>query len=335
MRIFLLHSGKQIAVDIVNFVIQKRPGLRLRTLLSSVLSKPTAGLRLSAAGHLVHRIATGVGIVKDFVTGSAVASHSQRVGIDTTPIWTGDLARPSLAVGIASLRQFLNGTGRGLQDAAVRLANKTSGTIAKPIKAAGVALANRPSGTAARSQTQDPAVNIVQITYDLVRQNWSGAATQVAYQGRSDWTNLSDATGAPDSVIARLTAVSAVQSGSGELRLHFPDPTNKGALNIDKVELRLNWVTSNAVTTSGEEASIYWFDGVTERHLYTLPPDQNHTPLGAPHVFDITADVSAWWQLQSCQLRIRGFCPAAAALPFTIDVDACELYIEASLTENL
>lgn len=188
---------------------------------------------------------------------------------------------------------------------------------------------------------QDPGGRIVHtsVAADLSRYH----AGNVNDAG-SDWEDIDQAEGAPDSSDATITEGLLLVQGT--FTGHFPDMTGKDFMAIDSVVLELSWEIAEFLLI-GSTFSISYRIGdlgapvnlVSEAGLITVANSQDHTPPNPPDTHDITAlgpdglgAAWTWPDLRALQLRYTATIlvdvgGSAAA------VDAGRLLVEASHTE--
>lgn len=206
-----------------------------------------------------------------------------------------------------------------LENLGLSIETFASGTI-KPAQNIGLT-----QGSVLTMQTPPP-----QNTGFSIEQFWDYTGTKYAATiANTGFSNPNNALGAPNGTLANV-AGQALSSTTASLTTTAIDAIGlKDSLNIDLVELR--WYTRQTGTVlNNGNLRMVGLRGATQIHTITFSNNQNF--LTTPYTYDATGDVTDWDDVRALDMEVRVSLGAGTPL-VNVDVDAFEIYIEASLVE--
>lgn len=212
--------------------------------------------------------------------------------------------------------------------------NGTSGTAAQV--ATNPAIATSPSPSSALVTEQDkPAIEVVQIKYDLTRCVGAATATEYAVNTRTDFDDatVGNTTGVHNATLCQCSA-NALGDRSGGLRFQYADHVNKTDLTITSV--KLYFYTNQPAATSGGTKRHQWRIGTgawTVLATYTSSLTVGNNFLTTPAEYDVTASITSWADLDALEASVEAVVPAP--LGSLVTVDAVELEIIATATQTV
>lgn len=169
---------------------------------------------------------------------------------------------------------------------------------------------------------------VTRIKWDV--ESRRGANAQVGSAG--DWQNPANAQGFPNGGYATMTG-DLLATRSGTIHLTFPDFLDKRDLDVQAVELRLHYAIANTLLGNGNLTWEWRVNGGAWTSLGTQ--NTNVDQLASPRVVPLPT-VTSWADVATVEARVTGSTPILASLPpLQYTVDAAELVVTASLTDNL
>lgn len=327
-KIFLTTIKKiqqAVVLGNANFVVRPMVALQMRSraILMAARANPAVMFMVRAA----IRSRTNVGIF--FVTApfTTFSRWTPAVQVFSRLVAAAN-ASPALRFSIAAmLRAFtrpafvvsklVTGTVRVFVNGAVAATNRTIGALGLAPKV--------------------PAYNVLETKVVLTRTMSITTVTQTNVPGlaRTDWTNPTNAQGAPNGTLAAING-NGLAVRNGRLVLTYPATTGKTTMTIDKVELWLYYQTIGAIGN---------IDNLYVRGWYTPPggTDPGTTlfqssgaaknALTTPDVIDISTFIAgSWTNIDNLDLFIDAQIPILSN-GITLNVDAMLLKIYATRTE--
>lgn len=178
---------------------------------------------------------------------------------------------------------------------------------------------------AARIPTK-PAIDLVQIKYDLVQTKGANAQVNTG----TAWTNPANVTSKHNASNATIVG-SATAAIDGTLTLDYADTLAKTDLTIQSVVL--NYYVSHTSALAISTMTLSWKKGGGATTLQTITATTD--ALTTPRSFDITANITSWADLDALQTIIRWQSPVTTGVNDSAAIDAVELIITATKTDNI
>lgn len=257
------------------------------------------------------------------VSGGVNATAVQRVGLRLTNRLSALLATVRAGVRVSQGPTSLTITQRP----ALRLTSRVDSGLVTITQRPALRLSNV---LTAPTTVQKPAVNITQVTYNLVSDKGADTVTESAVGGRTDWASDSNASGVNNSTMATFAAAATGARG-GRLDLAYANYLNKTELTITKVELRFYGRVFNTVLNDAD-VRLQYNIGAGDVTLETITGDADYR--STPKTHDITSAIGGDWSKLDA---ITTHCRANAALGETwqAELDAVVVHVEANRTDTL
>lgn len=273
-----------------------RPGRPLRSFAVGVVNA------IAGAANFVVRVIVGVA----FSTVARLIIGTMRPGIRLT---TSARLMAMVKPGVSLLRAFAMGTASVLVKPGLAIANRSSGTLGKPITV--------------------PAFDVVHSFVNLTANRAANAVVEEAVGTRTDWADDANATGPVNGSVATITG-NSLGSRGGRLVLSYPANVGKDALTITKVELKFHISQAGTSLGNGSLRIGYEINGGARIELAAFTA--NLDALITPQTFDITAAVGGVWSLIPTIKTYIEF-NTAALNTSSASVDAVLIHIQANRTE--
>lgn len=175
-----------------------------------------------------------------------------------------------------------------------------------------------------------PAVELVQVTYELTKRAGATGVTQGAVGGRMDWASTANAVGTENGTMATF-AGSALGARGGFLTFSYAASTGKTDLTITLVQLLFYGRIFGTSLNNGDlrlQATL----GGTYFLSETLTADNDFRV--TPRTYDITANIGASWATLAT-LDSRVHAGAALGATWSGEIDAVVLRVLANVTDAL
>lgn len=176
--------------------------------------------------------------------------------------------------------------------------------------------------------TDVPALEMVQVKYDLIRHVGANAAANL---GPQNWTNPNNATGLKDGSNA-TSAGNLTAAQDFNLELNYANSVNKGDLVISAVRLDVYARVTGDATGLQSTVTISYDVGAGYVVLETILG--NFDNLGTARSYDLTGILDTWAKYDAFKVKVRHQTAIAATLVAGA-VDAAEIDVTASKTDAL
>ena len=177
---------------------------------------------------------------------------------------------------------------------------------------------------------QTPALEMVQVTYNLTKLTGGNAATQTAVGARSDWASIANATGSNNGTNATF-AGDALGARSGRLDLAYANVTGKTDLTITLVQLLFYGSVAGTGLNNADVRLEYDLGGAVTT-LETITGDATFS--ATPKTHDITAAVGGLWSnIDALNTHVRA--ESALGELWTANLDAVMVRVLANVTDPL
>lgn len=314
---------------------QVQTGINLTTQLRLIGSSINAGIHTDAgrfSATVAEQAELGVQATLLGATGEVVSAQTPGVAMTAAP---GDLG--NLDTNTAGIS-----TNPSLREATVSEHAKpgvstsllgAQGAVANPSASPGMSVTQSPSSHLSQ---QAPALEIVQIKYDLTRRVGADGASEYAVLTRQDFDTPANAVGINHATRCRC-AGNALGARSGGLQLTYADSVGKTDLTIISATLSFYTEVSSllGVTTMRHEYRIgssgAWTVLATRTASLATVSFQDPNP----DVFDITAAIAgSWANVDALQASVEAEVPSFAASNY-VDVYAVVLTVTATATQTV
>lgn len=156
----------------------------------------------------------------------------------------------------------------------------------------------------------------------------SNDVTQVPRSGRTDWTNIANAAGEPDGLLATISG-SLAGARAGELVFAYPDFAASALSTFTIRTVRLHfYVRQTGTVANNGTFELEVTDNGVRTKLETITSNVNN--LTTPRTFDVTSILSTWTKLDTAGVRVPFI--VGGGNPIVADVDAVVLEIVADRT---
>lgn len=177
---------------------------------------------------------------------------------------------------------------------------------------------------------QRPAVRVTQDRIILQAVWPANAVQQVAMGGRSDWTNITNATGKPNGTVSTLTS-NALGNRGGALQLDHQNAVGKASLSITSAEVRYYYRQEGTVLDNGNLTLQYDKGGpqttvVTEKGNVDFLTSPRVVPLPAGYL-------ASWADVDAFRATVIATYGLVAGIVDSLD--AVELVVNAERIENV
>lgn len=180
---------------------------------------------------------------------------------------------------------------------------------------------------------QRPSFEIVRVKYDLTQRKGAASATEAnGACGRQDFDTPANATGLRNGTLCTC-AGNAVAARCGRLNLAFAATLGKTALTITQVRLHFYYAQTSVLAATCVGG--YGFGAGADVQLFSHAALTSPDFLTTANSFDITAAVAGdWARIDSLRTYVTAEI-AALALNDSVRVDAVELEVIATATQNV
>lgn len=263
--------------------------------------------------------------VTQIVSGAATNFISAAVtGFRATAVLTARVERVISGFAVLGSPAALVSAAR----AGLRLTTAITASMAPSVRG-GFRGANRSSGTAKPPGLA--GLKMTQVSYTLNGLYGANAVVEEATVGNA-WQSDPNAAGKHNGSSATL-AGDVLNAQAGRLVLSYADFPNKSLLTITAVKLEFYVRSSGTVLDSGD-LRLQWRRSGLDPWTTLETISGNVDALTTPRIFDVTAGVSGWTDLDNIQTAVFAHADAAENL-IQYQADAVELRISAGRTDTL